>query len=97
MAFLISIASIALSVIYALKPFLYISGENIDDAAQEAIFIFEGAFSLKLPKSNLKASVQPSETRSSFTCPPVKRVSKFFLLSSCQPSFWVEIQSGSVG
>ena len=86
----------ALLVIYCLKPSLYISCEVIEVNAQESILNLEGALLLKLPKRSLKASVQPSDTKSSLTGAPVRRDSKLFLLLLCHPGFWDVNHSESV-
>ena len=82
-----SICAMALFVMNCLKPSLYISGEATEVTAQENIVNFEGALLLILPNKSLKASVQPSETKSSLIGAPVKSDSKLFLLSLCQPGF----------
>ena len=79
-----------------LKPNLYISGEATEVTAQENIFNLEGALSRILPKRSLKASVHPSDTKSSFIGAPVRSDSKLFLLLLCHPGFWFESQSESV-
>ena len=70
---------------YCLKPFLYKLGETTEVTLHLNICAFEGALSLSDPNRSLKASVQPSETKSSFTIPPVMMDSKLFLLLSCHP------------
>ena len=77
----------ALFVMYCLRPSLYISEEAKEVTAQENILNLEGALLLTLPNKSLNASVQPSDTKSSFTGAPVRSDSKLFLLSLCHPGF----------